>query len=68
MANKIAIYEGYNSPFEGYGRRHRRRRKSYGRRHRRGGGRAQRTKMGKCARHCKGKAGFKTCMRTCLRK
>lgn len=61
MANKIAIYEGYGSgPFAGYGRRRKRR-------SRRGGG-AQRNRMRTCAKKCKGRAGFKSCMRVCLRK
>lgn len=64
MANKIALYEGYNSgPFAGYGRRKKKKA-------RKGGKRAQRARFAKAARACKGKsaAAFRACMRTKLRK
>jgi hypothetical protein len=62
MAHRIAIYDGYGAPFDGY----KRRRKSKSRR--KSGG-SQRAKFGRAARACKGKSAgaFRKCMRSKLK-
>lgn len=55
--SRIAILEGYDTPFQGYGRKKKRRAKK-----------GSQTKMGKCARKCKGKKSkFKGCVRKCMK-
>jgi|CXWL01.1.fsa_nt_gi hypothetical protein len=58
MSNRIAIYEGYSTPFAGYKKK------------RKGGKMAQRAKFKKAAKACKGKSlrAFRACMRAKLKK
>ena len=60
MPSRIAILEGYVSPF---GSRSKRRSSNV-----RGLVMKQQSKMKKCAKKCKGGSKYRSCMRVCLRK
>lgn len=64
--NRIAILEGYTAPFGAY--RKRKKRRTTTRRRRATRKTRQQSKMGKCARKCKGgRRSYRVCMRKCLR-